>query len=57
MLFLKSKFAYLRQTLLYLYSFVYNTTDDDFVQAETCRMDIINDKWLCIDDYAILCTK
>lgn len=44
MLFLKSKFAYLRQTLLYLYSFVYNTTDDDFVQAETCRMDIINDK-------------
>ena len=44
MLFLKSKHAYLPQTLLFLCSFVYNIPDDGPIQAETCRTDTINDK-------------
>ena len=36
--------AYLRQTFLYLYSFVYTLPDESLVEAETCRTGIINDK-------------
>jgi hypothetical protein len=53
----KSKYAHIRENVLYLYFFVYYRTDDDIVEAETCKGDIISDKWVFIIDCAICWIK
>jgi len=44
MLHFKSTLAYLRQNLLYLYSFGYSLPNDDLVKAETCDRVVIIDE-------------
>ena len=56
-MYFNSTHAHLQQNFLYLYSFVYSLPDDGLVKAETCKREIINDKWLLTIDYAICCIK
>jgi hypothetical protein len=46
-----------RVCLLCLYSIVYNLSDDNFVKAETCRNDTIDDKLVFIIDNAVCWTE
>ena len=39
-----STHAHVQQNLMYLSSFVFSLRDDGYVEAKTCRRDIVNDK-------------
>jgi hypothetical protein len=40
-----------------LCSFIHNLADDGLVEAEMCRRDVINNKWLFIIAFAVCCSK